>query len=116
MNLLNQLGERLSRIGGRSVEDRALLERLARLNDRNGFTLCHALQIAAERFDADAATMLEQKRASEAILEADPTARLMFYPAACDRLADQFRRQAADARGLVALIEGDDEEEESEAA
>lgn len=114
MNVLSQAIDRIA-ASSRTVEARQLCERLAKLNRRDGFTLTHALQIAAERFDADARTLDEQKLASEAALEADPGTRLMFYPAACERLADQFRQQAADVRELLGVLEGDDEEEELEA-
>jgi hypothetical protein len=36
--------------------------------------------------------------------------------AACERLAEQFHRQAADVRELLAVLELDDEEELEEAA
>lgn len=112
------LREAIDRIGrsSRTVEAQQLCEQLARLNARDGFTLTHALQIAAERFDADAKTMEEQKLASEAVLEGDPAARMLFHPAACEQLAKQFHRQAADVRELLAVLEGDDEEELEEAA
>jgi hypothetical protein len=116
MNLLSQAADRIAASSPRSVEARAILERLARLNQRDGHTLTHALSVAAERFDQDAATMLEQKRASEAALEQEPGARLMFHPAACEQLAGQFRQQAADVRELIATLEGDDEEGEESAA
>lgn len=93
--------------------------KLARLNARDGFTLTHALQIAAERFDADAATFDQIKAASAASSrEGEPNeegaALPMFNPVAAERLAAQFRRQAADVRELLAALQGDDEEEELE--
>jgi hypothetical protein len=115
MNLLSQAAERIGRNAPRSTEDRALLERLGQLGDRDGFTLTHALSVAAERFDEDARTFREQKVACEAALEAGGRV-AMFTPEACEQLAKQFERQAADTRALIAVIQGDGEEEEAEAA
>jgi hypothetical protein len=115
MNLLRLAADRIA-ASSRTVEARQLVDRLARLNVRDGFTLTHALQIAAERFDEDAKTMEREKEKAEAFKAANPGKGLLFHPEACDRLADQFRRQAADVRELLAVLEDDDDDEEEEEA
>jgi hypothetical protein len=109
MNLLNQLGEQLERRNSHTDEGRALMRRLAILNGRDGFTLTHALQIAAERFDEDAKAFDATK--ADAVQRIAEDAPPLFNPVAAERLGNQFRQQAADVRALLEALEGDDEEE-----
>jgi hypothetical protein len=71
--------------------------------------LLNALSVAAERYDENAKefrTLKPQLLEKEA---ADPAAVLLIHSSACDPLAEQFERQAADTRKLIGLFEGEDE-------
>lgn len=113
MTLFDKISEKLARHTARTDEDgRALLANLAKLNDRQGFTLTHALTIAAERFDEDAA---EFERTREAAARAIANGgRAWITPLGAEQLRDQFKRQAADTRALIAIVNDDGEDEDED--
>jgi hypothetical protein len=71
--------------------------------------LLNALSVAAERYDENAK---EFRTLKPQLLEAETKASAevrLIHSSACDPLAEQFERQAADTRKLIGLFNGEDE-------
>lgn len=81
-------------------------------------TLTCALQVAAQRYDENIKGLEDSKAKWDAMSPEAQTAHLattpIFHPAALPSLIAQFKRQAKDARELLALVEQGPSEDDGE--
>lgn len=85
---------------------------MVRINftDEQASTLSNALLVAAEKYESNAKYFREIKPQLEKQEADNPDRMSLIHSSMCDSMADQFDRQAIDARKLMEFI---DEAEEA---